>query len=366
MLRRIDRNVLFVAIALIVLFGLTLFVAPRSDRQASGSTFTRFPDGYGAWYATVEQEGGKIQRWQKPSEEFIKQGATGRTFLQINSGALGFGLTNDEEEWVKRGNTLVVLGMSKPATAASFVNVYPTGQGNVKIETSRRHRLQTNEQNLLSDRYGAIVWERTVGKGRIISSVTPFLAANVYQDEPGNFAFLTKLAKQQNNEIWVDEYLHGYKEKEVIKKETAPSWERYLLKTPLFPVLLQLIVLTGVLIWSKNRRFGQPMPLETETQDNNATYIQALAGVLRKANRSEFVVDAIAREEQIQIQRALGLGNRLVEVDLVVKAWIEQTGRSAQELEQVLPKGKRQYLSEKDLLVWLTQVQRVRQQLPQG
>jgi hypothetical protein len=363
-LKRIDRRVLFIAIVLIALLGLTIILAPAGERLSSGSTYERGPDGYGAWYASVEQAGGKIQRWQKPETDFFKQSGSGKTFLKVDPNGSAAFLSNPQLNWVRNGNTLIVLGKKASATNASFSESYPTEQGQVKIETTRRQVLNQSETAVLSDREGAMVWKEKRGKGWVIYSVTPFLAANVYQDEPGNFAFLTQLVKQQGNSIWVDEYLHGYKDQELIQKEIAGSWQDYLLETPWLVVLMQLGVLTGVLILAKNQRFGQPMPLETGTKDNSAAYIQALAGVLRKANRSEFVVDAIAREEQIQIQRALGLGTRLVDVDVVVKAWIEQTGRSGQELEQILRRGKQRNLSETDLLVWLEKVQLIRQHLP--
>jgi Domain of unknown function (DUF4350) len=363
-LKRIDRRVLFVAIGLVALVGLTMVMAPRGEQISSGSSYARQPDGYGAWYASVEQAGGKIQRWQKPAEDFFKTPGTGKTFLQVDPRRSAAYLGDQQRAWVENGNTLIFLGKQAPATNAPFSGSYPTKQGQVKIETTRRRVLTSSETEVLRDRVGAIVWKEKKGKGQVIYSVTPFLAANAYQDEPGNFALLTQLAKQQGNPIWVDEYLHGYMDQEVIEEEIAGSWQQYLMETPWLAVLVQLCVLVGVLIFAKNRRFGQPMPLETQAKDSNATYIQALAGVLRKANRSDFVVDAIARAEQIQIQKALGLGNRLLDVDVVVKAWMEQTGRSGQELEQILRSAKQQNLSEADLLVWLEQIRQVRQQLP--
>lgn len=365
MLKRIDRRILLTAIALIALVVITSFVAPRSDRQTTGSSYSRFPDGYGAWYAYLERNGGQVQRWQRPIPEFFKDGATGRTLVQVLPNRFFGKLNSDEEKWLNRGNTIVILGVSQAVTDAPFKTSHGTDQGSVKIETSRRRaKLESGEKALLRDQAGAIVWEQAIGKGRMIYSVTPFLAANAYQDEPGNFAFLAKLVRQKGNQVWLDEYIHGYGEQEVIKAEKGEDWQDYLLKTPLLTMLLQLGVLTLVLLWGKNHRFGQPLPLENPRKDSNATYIQALAGVLRKANRSEFVVNVVGREEQIQIQRALGLGDRVLEPEVLVKAWVEQTGRPAEELERVLLDSQNRGYSERDLLGWMNQLQVVRQHLP--
>nr|WP_274381965.1 DUF4350 domain-containing protein [Myxacorys almedinensis] len=358
-------------------------IAPRSNRQASGSTFSRAPDGYGAWYAYMERQGTPVQRWKKPSADFTRSRNDAKTtFLQVNTPALPSRLAQTEREWVQRGNTLIVLGAGNPsATAASFTTLHE----GIRIDTGRRQQLTdssslTNQpaaiagtdnpgfftpEPVLSDRYGAIVWEESIGKGRVIYSITPFLAANAYQDEPGNFAFLEKLVTQNSQSVWVDEYLHGYKEPEVANREDAQDWVSYLLKTPLLPFAVQAIVLLLVLIWASNRRFGQPVPLAEVAKTNSGAYIEALAGVLYHANRSEFVTTVVGREEQRQIQRSLGLGDsftRLEDIAALKSAWVEQTGRSAEELEQILPQG--QHFSKQGLLTWLNRIQEVRSHLP--
>jgi hypothetical protein len=361
MIRRLDRRVVFGLIVLAAIVLLTLFIAPRSSRQSSGSTFSRAPDGYGAWYAYMERQGTQVQRWRQPSGDISNSGGTGKTFLQINP-LFDSTLSKYDLAWVRKGNTWVILGSTMPVTEADFSTMHSTEQGTVQIETTRRRKLEGDEQAVLSDRYGAIVWEERQGKGQIIHAVTPFLAANAYQDVSGNFAFLAKLVTQNGKTIWVDEYLHGHKEQAVAKREKASNWGAYLLKTPFALGLMQVTLLGLILVWAKNRRFGQPMPLATQKQDSSEAYIQALAGVLHKAGRSEFVLDVVGREAQLQIQRSLGLGNTLLARETVIQAWTEQTGRSAEELAQILPTAPKR-LSEKDLLIWVTQVQKVHHDL---
>jgi Domain of unknown function (DUF4350) len=364
-MKRIDRRFLWGAIALAAIILLTLVAAPRGDRRASGSTFSRAPDGYGAWYAYMKQQGVTIQQWQRPFEDLDKKTKTDRsliTLLVVNPPDNRFlASENNRREWVRRGNTIVILGASTPVTEAPFTTMQA---GNVKIETARRQQLQKYEEPLLSDRFGAIVWQTTIGKGRIITVNTPFLAANAYQDTPGNFAFLAKLVQQASKTIWVDEYLHGYQARDVAAQQGKKDWLAYLTQTPLLPVAVQAIVLLLVLIWAANRRFGQTVPLTSPTIDNSTAYIQALAGVLHKAERSEFVLDAIGREEQLQIQKALGLGPPLDPTTLV-SHWVEQTGRPATELQQILqPVTQKRRLSHPALLTWIKNLQSSHQHLP--
>lgn len=353
-MKKLDRRLGFGLIALVVIIALTLFIAPRSNRIMSGSTFSRSPDGYGAWYAYMQRQGTPVERWRKPSTDGIP--GTGNTMIQVDPA----GVASLELEWVERGNTWIFLGTPNlPATEAGFSTQHKSDRGFVKIETSRRLKSDKGLKRLLGDRFGSIVWEERKGKGRIIYAATPFLAANAYQDEPGNFAFLAQFAA--GKKIWIDEYLHGYRD-ETAKEESTQTWVEYLIRTPFSILLLQGIVISIVLIWAKNRRFGQPKPLFTARVNDSEAYTQALAGVLYKAGRSEFVIDAIAREEQLQIQRSLGIGGGLLDRETLINAWVQQTGRPAAELSQLFPEKQR--LNEQELIKWLAQVKEIKQHLP--
>lgn len=383
-----NRWILLGAIGIVIL--LTLFLAPQSSGQ-QGSTYSRAPGGYGAWYGDMQEQGAEIQRWERPLSELF-QADSPRTLLQIpdrNS------LHNFPDlKWIRDGNVAVLLG-AEPArlgfstrsiiTDAPFTSIVPSPNGNVTIQTRRRFptidRLPNSTsvqyipedspartfQDRFSDAYGAIVQEWSYGEGQIVFVVTPDLAANAYQDAPGNFKLLAQLVQEPGNPIWVDEYLHGYKEAEVIAEETSESLIRYLAQTPILIVAVQALVILLVLIWGANQRFGAAIKPTEPAIDNSKAYIQALAAVLRKANCSEFVVSTIARAEQIQIQRSLGLGTDLLPPEQVIKAWTQQAEQSSihpNDLKDVLHSAsKPDRLSETALLRWLEKLNRIHQAL---
>ncbi len=278
----------------------------------------------------------------------------------------------------------MILGVYQPVTAAPFSTMQKAGDLSVKIDTRRREKKA--KEGLLGDRFGAVVWQESIGKGRIIYASTPHLAANAYQDFQGNYEFLAQLVTQSKereggrerereknqliansqvqNSIWVDEYIHGYKDTEAIKQKSAESLFSYLAKTPVFPALVQGFMLLLVAIWAGNRRFGKPLTLSAPVVDNSEAYIQALAGVLQKANSSEFIVEVVGKDEQLQLQKTLFLGQEQLDHQSLVKAWVQQTGRPAKELEQLLEMpSQKQRLSEKDLLAWLEQWEQTRRHL---
>jgi hypothetical protein len=384
----------------LVLIAITLFFAPRSSRLLQGSTYGRSPGGYGAWYAYMQERGTPVQRWQRPLTELLKPSqfdpdnapdtvpigfsaadtiaqtapTTPMTLVQVSSG-VPLHLFN--WDWVNQGNVLVLLGVRGPVTTAPFSSSLESPVGGVKVETSRRS-LQTRSfvnpgttewefEDLLRDAHGAVVWRETVGRGSVILSTTSHLAANAYQDEPGNFEFLAQLLTEIGYPIWVDEYSHGYKDEEAIVQENSENIIFYLSRTPLLLLAVQAGVMLLVLIWEKNRRLGPAIALETSASDNSKAYIQAMAGVLQKANSGKFVVEMVGKAEQLNVQRSLGLGTDLLEPQVVAAAWTQQTGRPATELAEIFNFiDNHAQISERELLVWLDKVQTVRRHLPES
>ena len=363
---------LFGAIAIGAMILLTFFAAPANNKLSSGSTYTRAPNGYGAWYAFMEERGTPVKRWQKPFENLANNTSkTPATLLRVNSQLSAPDIDKDEQDWVEKGNTLVVLGIRQPVTQAPFNTLHETAMGQVKINTARRNL--SAEEKPLGDRFGSIVWQKNIGKGRIIFATTPDLAANAYQNFRGNYELLAQLVTQSEEEenssisksVWVDEYLHGYRDTQATKGKQEQDLFSYLGKTPVFPALIQVAILLLVAIWAGNRRFGKPETLSTPVVNNSEAYIQALAAVLQKAESSEFVLEVVGKEEQRQLQKALFLGQEQLDPQSLVNAWMQQTGRPAAELEQVLQlQAQKPRIRETELLKWLGKWQQIRRHLP--
>ncbi|MBE9003467.1 DUF4350 domain-containing protein [Fortiea sp. LEGE XX443] len=351
-MKRSNRIAWIGAIALGVIMLLSLFAAPNT-KIYTGSTYSRAADGYGAWYAFMQQQGITIQRWQKPLDDF-KAEKTPVTLLRVSSYPREPYLLLDEQKWLKKGNTLIILGVKTSVTEANFHSLQKSSFGDIKIATRRRNVKADKQRIDLGDRFGAIVWEEKADKGKVIFSSTPYLAANAYQDNLSNFQYLASLVSQKDNKLFVDEYIHGYKDADVRQSEGQGDLWSYFAKTPLLPALVQVGILLLVLIWAQNQRFGKPIALDTPVIDNSQAYIQALAGVLQKAESSDFVVEMVGREEQLQLQKALGLGTIPLEQQPLLQIWQEKTGKSAAELDTVLKSSTRkQRISERELLSWL-------------
>ncbi len=345
------------AIALGFIILITLLAAPN-HKLNNGSTYSREPSGYGAWYTFMSERETPIKRWQKPLPSLVDKNIkeTPITLLQIHSSLTEE--TNLDANWIKAGNTLVILGVYEPVSEASFSSLQENAIGKIKIDTRRRK--QNSEVQLLGDDFGSVVWQTKIGDGQIIYAVTPYLAANAYQDFQANYEFLAKLVTKPGNPIWVDEYSHGYKDADVIKQEIGDNVWSYFTKTPILPLLVQAIVILLVAIWMGNHRFGKAVTLASPKINNSEAYIQALAGVLQKAESHEFVISAIAPEEQQQLQKALGLGDMLLDSQSLIDAWVQQTGQPANELISALNIAAQKHRqSDIALLTWLEKWQTI-------
>ena len=371
-----QRKWFLIGIAIVAIVILTLIAAPNSGgrKNDSGSTYGKSSDGYGAWYQYMSEKEISIKRWRKPFSQFIANNQRETTYVQILSkadflqGAIG--LSELKLDWVSKGNTLVIIGKYEPATAAPFESSIPYRQqtlsdNQIKIKTTRRYRQQKRTKakikSILKDRYGAVVWQEQIGKGKVIYCTTPYLAANAYQDYPDNYEFLAELVDDHKT-IWIDEYIHGYKDKQTIAKEQRENILSYLAKTPLYLLFIQTVLIAIIAAVAGFRRFGISIKPKTVIADNSTAYIDALAGVLEKAQSTDFVVEAIAKDEQRKLQKSLGLGKSLVDQESLITAWKQQGGAESDLYQLLKVSGAGKKISDARLITWIQKWQNINQE----
>jgi hypothetical protein len=355
-------QVLATVIAIIIL--LIVVSGPRGNERLAGSTYSKQPSGYGAWYQMMVDRSTPIERWRKSSKELMTKYSTNTTWLQINPAITQLDLSTAEKNWIEKGNTLIVLGVDAPPKDIDFSQDLPSAQGAVRIETTRRlvsdslPTAVTAIQKIVGNSQGNVLVSAQLGAGQLIVSTTPHLAANAYQDWRPNYELLASLIPAQQR-IVVDEYLHGYHDVQSAgaTDRTATDGLTYLLRTPWLVVLFNFCLVLFLVIWQQNRRFGAVIIPQPPAVDNSLAYIQALGGVLRQARSSDFVVQNIGKAEQLALQQKLGLGSQqLVDRQTLLTAWVTQTKLPATDLQQVLQLATdHRRLNEKELRQWLLQ-----------
>lgn len=372
MLKSRQSKWIFGVIAITVLVILSLVAAPNGEQNNNGSSYGHGPEGYGAWYEYMAKRELPIKRCQspKPFTECLPNNGQKYTYLKILTGVelnrRSSRLSQAERAWISEGNTLIILGRDQPATAAPFKSQLayrdqPLSSHQIEIETTRRRQLYTKETDLLSDRFGSVVWSESVGKGKVIYSTTPYLAANAYQDSLDNYFFLAQLAEpDQTQGVYFDEYTHGYKDKNTVAQESKNNVLDYLAQTPWYLIFIQLVVILSIAAVTAFRRFGKPKVIKTTISDNSTAYIDALAGVLEKASSTDFVVETISKDEQQKLQAALGLGKSLVDQDTLITACKNQKPELVTEVNQLLKiSNTPAKISDAQLITWIQKWQKI-------
>ncbi len=401
----LKNRYLWLALALLVLLvGLLIFSAPATNRLDTGSTWSRSPAGYSAWFEALAEDGVRINRWQRPVPQLtdlLENGpedieGTTTTLIQHRSrqvqeddeivSTLVVVLPGFFEEaelpslipwlpgWLGAGHRLVLLGVKTPATAAPFSQSIASPFGDVHIDTRRRADISPEPRQLLADDYGTVIWRdgwqfspNTVNpdQGELIFVGTPFLAANTYLNAPGNFAQLTDLVTREGGQVWVDEYLHGYRDVEEVAAELgSESWLSYLAQTPWLIFAVQAVVVILLALLALNRRLGNRLTVAEAVMDNSQAYISALAAVLHKANSHDFVVKTLTHAERERLQQSLGLGENPVSDEQLVTAWQQQTGGTAADLSPLMPTHPPS--QDNQIKAWLKQLQFVHQHTQRG
>ncbi|MGA1621725.1 MAG: DUF4350 domain-containing protein [Synechocystis sp.] len=290
------------AIAVVMVMGLFILI-PRQPERFQGSTYGRSPGDYGAWLAWMATQNTPVQPWQKPSEQLSRLSQPA-TLLRVDPRAILSGspqtllgpLSSEDYDWVSQGNRIVYLGRWGNLSPAPFTQTVDSEFGPVTFQGRRRGTEARNP--ILSDDYGTIIWRESHGDGEIIWVIPPFLAANAFQDQMAKFQLLQALMESDRHQLWVDEYLHGYKDSETLAAEAVGTVWHYLRQTPLFPLFVQLLLLCGLAIGWGNRRFGRPHVPFSVPRNNQQTYVQALAQVLEKANCHDFVVQQLQSQSK--------------------------------------------------------------------
>lgn len=355
---------LWAILAAAALLTLLFINAPN---QQDGSTYSRSNKGYRGWYDFMVEQGYSISRWQKPYSELQGQNQTLiRITPSLKKARKQAASWDGFDSWVKQGNTVILLTWNGSMTAAPFSSDLVSEAGPVRIDTARRQKSAAPEQNTLKDDYGTVVWSQSLGRGRLIFATYPWIGANIYGDHPGNYLFLRQLVPKSNT-ILMDEWLHGYRDKQNQDASKPKNLWLFFAQTPVAAMATQLFLLTLVWIWGHNHRFGLPLRLPQTSQDNSQQYIQSLAGTLNHANQRELVLTQLSQYLRHSLAQRLGLTSRIdsqLPTDAALATqWSMISGRNDQELLELLQQSGQQSITDQTLLAWVNKADAILQDL---
>ncbi|BAC09080.1 DUF4350 domain-containing protein [Thermosynechococcus vestitus] len=365
------RQGFFLGFAVLVLLVIGLLIAAVAPSRRAGSSFDSSPWGTQQFYTYLKQQGLRVERWQ---HHYSNLKGKGHILIQISGRPIGW--PPSLVAWLAQGNTLVrFYGHGEP-TAAPFETRLSMPQGTVLIETRRRMPFRQGDRSLLKDDYGLIVYLRHShtphNHEQRILGVYPWLVANAYGSETGlaNFAVVAQLLQEvaePGTTLYFDEWLHGYRQptaEDALRERVPQTLFEYFSRTPWLAVGLQFGLLLLFLLWQQSQRFGPPLLEKEPVTSNSAAYIEALAGVLQRAQQRQFVLEQLQDRFRYDLARQLGLATRphhLPQDSELLQGWQRATGRSPDCLQDLL--RIRPSIDDAQLLRWLEQAASVLQTL---
>ena len=106
----------------------------------------------------------------------------------------------------------------------------------------------------VADDHGALLVDYSHGAGRIIILTDPYIVANGGIERRDNLRLATN-ALTSSGLIAFDEYHQG-------RGITRNAFVGYFAGTPVLPIAAQIIVFVALVLWTRGRRFGRPLPLK--------------------------------------------------------------------------------------------------------
>ena len=332
-------------------------IAPNRSTYHSGPTGTR------ALYDFLSESGHKVIRWREAPERLLSSsGERIQTLVVIGTMQLPF--TQEQAEavlnWVARGGRLVLIDRDPPnfllprsgdwlINMKGFQFPSPTvDPANPKEMTETVSALQpvqptlfTNDvQSVMPSRFAARVritpaksrdfdqdWEERVtaedelspapvthvaddqgaflvdyahGTGRIIILSDPYIVANGGIALKDNLQLAVNAITSSGGLIAFDEYHQG-------RGITRNALATYFAGTPVLPIAAQLVLLILLILWTRGRRFGRPLPLVQVDRRSSLEFVASMAELQERSRAFDLAIENIYSRTRRVLARHAGV-----------------------------------------------------------
>lgn len=378
MLQALSKNrgwIWFAAILILFLLCSYFFLSKATKTYLPYDSHSPSPTGIKAFYTYAEKEIAGITRWEEPPSRL--SGSENKLLLMVEP----YNVPNKEvmDEYIafmEQGNTILLL-MKNPDSMLGLNTNYvhfPSPNGQIFGEGSKEYRAQNSspvriqaeqtDEVLLYDEQGTIALKRSFGQGTLIVSNTPEWITNDAILKEDHLQLLLDLLQQDNKELYVllvDEYIHGENSGSTFVT-TYPQW--FIL------ILIQGILWTILLLWSRGKRFGPILVSREETVRFSDENLQALAAWHIKGNRYQDSLSIQADYLKLAFQERWGIPSS--------KEWLDRANQIErkskmmnsksvkpflQDLTKILAKEK---ISKQEYLYWSKKLDQLRKEVEEG
>lgn len=334
------------------------------------STYHSGPTGMRALHDFLNESGYKVVRWKEtPQKLLTDSGKLVKTFVVV--GQIQVRFTDAETaaltKWIERGGRYVVIDRNPPsepnerptrwninsqelnfptldtnpadakqmtAEVVALQPVQPTiltrniqsvlpsrFSSRMTIEPPAEVHLQNDketeydedapppEQSTLSspapvvhiaDDKGALLIDYSYGLGKVVLLSDPYIVSNGGIRLNDNLQLALNVLTAEDGLIAFDEYHQG-------KGATQNSFAAYFAGTPVLLFAAQVGLLVLLVLWTKGRRFGRPLPLPQVDRRSSLEFVASMAELQQRARAFDLAIENIYTRTRRVLARHAGL-----------------------------------------------------------
>jgi hypothetical protein len=339
-----------------------LEMAPNRSTYHSGPTGTR------ALYDFLSESGYKVMRWREEPKRLLSDaGNRVQTLVLIGSTQLPFADEHAEPmlAWVARGGHLVLIDREPPHSllpksgdwlinsrgfsfpvfdvdpadpkdmTASVTALQPVQAtvftqnvqavlpsrfaARLRITPRKKSEAESDDDEdevtasssegderspapviHVADEQGAFLVDYSHGAGRIIILCDPYIVANGGIELRDNLRLAMNAITSSGGLIAFDEYHQG-------RGITRNAFVGYFAGTPVLPIAAQIVVLVILVLWTRGRRFGRPLPLKQVDRRSSLEFVASMSELQQRSRAFDLAIENIYSRTRRVLARHAGV-----------------------------------------------------------
>ena len=166
------------------------------------------------------------------------------------------------------------------------------------------------------------------GKGRIILLSDPFIVTNVGIGLKDNLQLAINLLADSNGLIAFDEFHQG-------RGTTSNEFVSYFAGTPVLAICGQIILVILLVVWTRGRRFGRPLPLPRVDRRSSLEFVASMAELQQRARAYDLAIENIYSRTRRVLARYAGMDYNSPRAELAARVALRST-MTAHQIETLM------------------------------
>ena len=341
-----------------------------SELLPDRSTYHRGSTGTKALYDLLSEGGYSVMRWRETSDKLLGQDRV-KTFVIVGNTkqTIGDDEARNILQWVKRGGRLVIVDrrpevaliprsgdwdittqlLTFPAADVDPADATAMTQNVKAVAPSQATDITRDIQQVLPSRFaatvrfafeaeeqkesspapsqpieteneepsvtaprspapvvhfqtdqGPLVIDYAHGNGRLVVMTDPYMVSNGGISLANNLQLAINMLASAGGLIAFDEFHQGH-------AATRNAIAAYFAGTPILPLTGQLAFLLLLVVWTRGRRFGRPVPLPQVDRRSTLEFVASMAEVQQRARAYDLAIENIYSRLRRVLARYAGL-----------------------------------------------------------